>query len=86
MNVRLHIERLVLEGIHLRHAGRGELQAAVEQELSRLIGEHGLSSLTQSNALAAVRAPQIELEPSSSNARTGAAIASAVYGGIGGGE
>jgi hypothetical protein len=82
MNVRLHIERLVLEGLDVPHGGRAALQAAVEGELGRLIGEGGLAQLT-GVAVPTVRAPQITA-PVSDPASLGNAIASSVYRGVGG--
>jgi hypothetical protein len=85
MNVRLHIDRLVLEGIDLRSADRSQLQGAIEQELARLIGEHGLApQLASGGALPSVRAPQIAFAPDAKPAQLGSAIAGAVFGGVGG--
>ena len=42
MNVKLHIDRLVLDGIDLETAQRPVLQAAVEAELGRLLAEGGV--------------------------------------------
>jgi hypothetical protein len=85
MNVRLHIDRLVLDGLDVGEADRPRLQAAIEQELSRLIGAGGISpELAGGVALPSVRAPQIALAPDAKPAQLGAAIAGAVYGGVGG--
>lgn len=85
MNVRLHIDRLVLDGIDVGAADRPRLQAAIEQELARLIGAGGISpELAGGVALPSVRAPQIALAPDAKPAQLGAAIAGAVYGGMGG--
>ena len=46
MNISLHIERLVLDGLPA-HAGQVVvLQAALETELARLLAEHGLPGVT----------------------------------------
>jgi hypothetical protein len=89
MNVRLHIDRLVLDGIDLAGidiaADRPRLKAAIEQELARLIGAGGISpELAGGVALPSVRAQQIALAPDAKPAQLGAAIAGAVYGGVGG--
>lgn len=84
MNVRLHIDRLVLDGIDVSAADRPRLQAAIEQELTRLIGAGGISpELAGGVALPSVRAPQIALAPEAKPAQLGTAIAGAVYGGVG---
>jgi hypothetical protein len=80
MNVRLHIERLVIEGIDVPN--RKALQAAVEGELGRLIGEGGLGA----NGLEServVQAPMISVASNPHPANLGRAIAGAVYGGVG---
>lgn len=85
MNVRLHIDRLVLDGIALGAADRPRLQAAIEQELARLIGTGGLSpEIAGGGALPSLRAPQITLASDAKPLQLGTAIAGAVYGGVGG--
>ena len=81
--IHLHIDRLVLEGVNVRHADRPHLQAAIESELARLIANGGISpELANGIAVPSVRAPQISI---ASDARQlGTSIANAVYGGVGG--
>ena len=79
MNVRLHIDRLVLDGVNVSAADRPRLQAAVEAELARLIEANGISP-----ALASGVAPPITLAPKATPAQLGASIAGSLYGGIGG--
>ncbi len=84
MNVNLHIERLVLDGVPLAPGGRPLLQAAVEAELTRLLASGGLSDALQSGgALYNVRTAGIQLANDQSPAGLGEQIAGAVYGGIG---
>lgn len=84
MNITLHIERLVLNGISLLPGERPLLQAAVETELSRLLTSGGLDDALQSGgALYNVRTAGIQLANDGSPARLGEQIAGAVYGGIG---
>ncbi len=83
MNVELHIDRLVLDGIDLDHAGRPVLQAAVEAELSRLLAAGGLGALAAGGAVPSVRAEGIQLSGDGNPAQLGRQIAGAVYGGIG---
>jgi hypothetical protein len=57
VNVNLHIERLVLDGIAVEPAGRLVLQAAVEAELGRLLAQGGIgSSFAVGGAMASLRA------------------------------
>jgi hypothetical protein len=80
MKVQLHIERLVLDGIDNGGAPR-LLQAAIQAELTRLIGEGGLGH-AQGGAVARVSGPAISLQAGEPAALVGSKIAGAVYGGI----
>ena len=83
MNVKLHIERLVLDGV----AASGQpqlLQAAVQAELTRLLTEGGIApALAGGTALPRIALPGIAAGPGDSPAALGTRIAGAVYGGIG---
>lgn len=84
MNINLHIERLVLDGIPLSPGERPLLQAAVEAELTRLLTSGSLSDVLQSGgALYNVRTAGIQLVSNKNAARLGDQIAGAVYEGIG---
>jgi hypothetical protein len=84
MNVRLHIERLVVEGVPLGPGGGARLQAAVEQELTRLLTRDGLNpALTNAGAILRLPAPSIQLDGGNKPAELGRRIARAVHGGIG---
>ncbi|HEX2832557.1 MAG TPA: hypothetical protein VHW00_06060 [Thermoanaerobaculia bacterium] len=83
MNVCLHIDRLVLDGIDLSSADRPRLQLAIEQELARLIGARGLA-FRDAVALPSIRTPQITVAPDAKPSQLGTSIAGAVFGGVGG--
>ena len=84
MNVRLHIERLVLEGIELAPAERPLLQEALQAELGRLLAEGGIGGgLATGSMVPAVRANGFEMSRESDPVRLGQQIAGSVYGGIG---
>jgi hypothetical protein len=83
MKVRLHIDRLVLEGLDMPYRSRAALRAAVEREIACLITDGGLApTLARGGALPSLGVPQIEA--AGTPAQLGAAIAGAVYGGLGG--
>jgi hypothetical protein len=83
-NVRLHIERLVLDGLTVAHAERPVLQAAVARELARLLAEGGISPALQGGgARHSLTAGGIEFPAEEDAAGMGAQIARAVYEGIG---
>jgi hypothetical protein len=84
MNVRVHIERLVLDGVTLAPAQGPLLAAAVEGELTRLLGEGGIAPcLLPGGAMTHIRAGAADLAGVTEPAPLGERIARAVYGGIG---
>lgn len=84
MNVNMHIEKLILDGLTIAPAERPLLQAAVEAELARLLGEGGLSPALQGGgARPSLRAGGIDLPGEGNPVHLGAQIARAVYEGIG---
>jgi hypothetical protein len=87
-SIRVHIDRLVLDGVNVRAADRPHLQAVIEAELARLIATGGLSpALANGGALPSVGAPRIALDADNKNAKhLGTSIARSVYGGVGGDE
>jgi hypothetical protein len=88
VNVFIRIDRLVLDGLDMRHSGRDRLRAAVEQELSRLVATGGLApALVGGVAVPSLPAPAIGAsDVSGTPARLGAAIAGAVYSSVGASE
>ena len=85
MNVRLHIGRVVLDGIDVAAGDRRRLKAAIESELARLVAERGLSAeLARGGNVPSVGAPQIGLPANPRPTQLGTAIAGAVFGGVGG--
>jgi hypothetical protein len=84
MNINLHIERLVLEGVNIQSGHGAAIKEAVEAELSRLLSEGGLAPRLQSGgALPSIRAGSIELGDNHNPTRLGQEIARSVYSGIG---
>ena len=84
MNIQLHIERLILDGVTLGPGQRVLVQAAVEAELTRLLAANGLDpTLATGGALPRVQANSIHLAAPSQPANLGNQIAGAVYSGIG---
>jgi hypothetical protein len=84
MNVNLHIDRLILDGIDVGPAQRPHLQAAVEAELGRLLTEGGMGeSLAAGGAVPSLRAEGFQMSGDGNPAQLGQQIARSVYGGIG---
>lgn len=84
MNINLHIERLILDGLPLERSQGPHVQAAVEAELAHLLTTNGLGEQFQSGgAMPSVPAAGIQLENGSSSIGIGQQIAQSVYGSIG---
>jgi len=84
MNINLHIDRLVLDGLPIDHHQGPLIKAAVEAELSRLLTANGLAnSLMTGGAMPSAPAPGIQVSRDSNPARLGQQIGRAIYGGIG---
>lgn len=84
MNVNLHIERLVLDGVEIAPNQRQLLRSAIETELSRLLTAGGVAAeLASGGAVSRVAGSSIQLQGSNGARELGRQIASAVYGGIG---
>lgn len=90
MNIVLHIERLVLDGIPIDYSGRHALQTAVAAELGRLLADGGLLPAQPSGGPQAsgkakgIQLRSTELTGSRENpTQLGQQIAQAVYRGIG---
>ena len=83
MNINLHIDRLILDGVTIAPNQRHLLQASVEAELTRLLTDGGLASgLAQGTALPRLSTSCIQVT-GNNPAQLGQQIAQSVYGGIG---
>ena len=84
MNIQVHIERLILDGVALGVGEGPRLQAAVEMELGRLLAERGIANgLASDVAVDSVRGGAVQLQPGAGGSGLGKQVAQAVYGGIG---
>jgi len=84
VNIRLHIERLEIEGFGLERADRRALQSAFRTELSRLLAGHGLlPELQRGGAVPQLRAGVLRVGARASARELGTGIARSVYAGIG---
>ena len=83
MNINLHIERLILDGVPVAHSQRPSLQDSIEVELVNLLATNGLTpGLLTGSAMPHVRGGSIRLTSQASPSDLGQQIAQAVYGGI----
>jgi hypothetical protein len=84
MAIRVHIERLVLDGLPIDRRQGVQVQVALERELARLLTMSGLHpELASGRAVPSIQADRINLGLEVSPTRLGQQIARSVYGGIG---
>lgn len=84
MNINLHIERLILDGLPINRNQAAYVQMAVEAELTRLLAENALSTdLQTSSAVSGIQANGIQFTEGSRPTDIGTQIAQSVYSGIG---
>jgi hypothetical protein len=80
MNITIHIDRLVLDGLPLERSAGSMVQAGLEKELARLLVEQGLQSgWKQGGAVAALSAPSIALGTSAKPLEMGEAVGQAIH-------
>ena len=83
MNINLHIERLVLDGVSIKPHQQHMFKATLETELGRLLTDNGIASgLQTGGAFNAVQAPSIEIGETNEPYHLGLRIARSIYGGI----
>ena len=83
MNLTVHIERLILDGIAVEPRQLAPLQAALAAGLTRLLGDNTLAArLSVGGAVTTLRATPIQLAPHGSPDHLGAQIAHAVAGSL----
>jgi hypothetical protein len=84
MTLRIHIERLILDGLPITHSQGPLVQAAVEIALSRLFAENGLAEYLRTGiTVPSVRANGIQVTSENDPTQLGTQIAQSVYSGIG---
>ncbi len=84
MNISIHIERLILDGLSLAHRDRSRLQSAIEDELARLLTAGSLVvDLRTPGTLSRLTGGTLELTNNEDPHLLGKQIAHAIYGGIG---
>jgi hypothetical protein len=84
MNINLHIDRLILDGVNVPHSQRHLLQTSVESELTRLFTKGGVPQHLANRGISPqVPAGAIDMSSGNDPVRLGQRIAQSVYGGIG---
>lgn len=81
MNINVHIERLILDGLLVKGSDGSIVQAAVETELARLLAEQGLTGVSGGSIPSLSTAP-IELSRDPKAAPLGHQIAQAIHTGF----
>lgn len=83
MNINLHIERLILDGVNIAPDQRHLLQASLTIELTKLLNQSGLAAnFIEGLAIPKLTANGLQLTGNNPT-QLGRQIAQSVYGGIG---
>lgn len=83
MTIKVHIERLTLEGLPLKQRHRSHLQATVERELARLLTDHrSTPEFNTDRTVASVQGRSIHVAEHAGPETLGEQIAAAVHGGL----
>ena len=83
MNIELHIERLVLDGLDIVPVDGVRIKEAVVTELARLLAAEGIApGFSGEVAVPSLRAGSIQLESGASPKQLGGRIAQAVHGSL----
>jgi hypothetical protein len=83
MNINLHIERLVLEGLPLTRAQGPVVQRAVELELTRLFAVAGIGAgLRSGGMIPRATGDAMQFERETTPRQLGTQIAQSVHGGL----
>jgi hypothetical protein len=84
VKIKLHIERLVLDGLPVDRTQSGRVSAAVKKELTRLLSAGGLSpELSSAGVVPALQGGSMKVEKRNEAGQLGKNIARAVHAGIG---
>jgi len=84
MNINLHIENLVLDGLAVDHTHLPELQVSLQNELGRLLTNNDLAADFQvQGKWDRLQGGSIRLAPGNTPSHMGRQIAGAIYHGIG---
>lgn len=82
MNVDLHIDRLVLDGLELTPRQGEAVRASIQLELARLLTEQGLPTPVHGRTQAHVQAPSIDLAVGVPAPEVGFQVARAIHEGL----
>ena len=82
MKINIHIERIVIDGLAVDRHTAPQIKQAVQAELSRLIQQGQLESLSSSAAIANLRTESISLQPTAGAHSVGTSVARAIHGGL----
>jgi hypothetical protein len=84
MNIRLHIEHLVLDGLPVSRGQGGQVKAAVEAELGQLLSEQGVAHEFQAGtAVPSVNVGAMHVPRGVTPSALGTQIARSVFSGVG---
>ena len=83
MNINIDIERMILEGMPMPPSQRRKLQAAVKDELTRLLATEGIpENWLSGGVVPSVPSGAIQVKPGTNPTKMGQQIAQGIYRGM----
>jgi hypothetical protein len=83
MNIVLHIDRIVMDGLAVSRAQLPAVRAAMEGELARLFASAALTHFGGSRSVERVAAPAFSYDPLQRPAQIGRQVARSIHGSLG---
>lgn len=82
MNIKLNIDKIIIDQTNLAPHHRFSFQQAVEQELTRLLNKDGMPSANSNRSISYINAGSIQINRQNNPVRLGHQIAGTIYQGI----
>lgn len=83
MNIHVHIERLVVDGMDIGPSGAIDLQGALQNRLTQLLSEHGLpSGFSKTNSIATAEPQALAITRRTDGSTLGGRVAEALHAGF----
>ena len=82
MNIKLHIDKIIIDQSAIGPHQRPALKHAVEQELARLLNRNGMPGASLNRSISSINAGSIEINRLNNPVRLGHQIARAIHSGI----
>lgn len=86
MNLVLHIDRIVMDGLSVNRTQLPAVRDALERELARLVGSAGLDSVGGARSIGRIATPPVGIDPQPRPVEVGRQLARSIHGSLRGGR